>query len=200
MTYRKGDLPKIIILVVLIAATACFSIYIFRGAAPAPAKVPVAAKSAAATAAGEHLFAPREHSTSDLLLRAQAAPDPFKPYVTQDVVRARPVPAGPGEERTAAAPAPASRALPPIATEDSLRLVGIVSGSRPMAVLVASDGRYYARPGDLLPTGWRLARLTARTAELTKGKDRRTLTLTPARQKPSREIKPLSQEESAPPA
>jgi len=53
-----------------------------------------------------------------------------------------------------------------------LRLTGIISGTRPMAVLRQGDRRYFLRSGDALPGGWRIVQIEARGVTVAKGNER----------------------------
>ncbi len=178
MTYKKEDLPKVIILVVLIVATFWVSFHYILGANAPRASRPASRGSASAQAIGApgltaELFAPREHSSSELLARAHRAPDPFKPYVTAEVARPAPNPPRAASSRRRAEPV-----IPPeTADNPGLRLAGIVQGNTPMAVLIGEDRRMYVRTGETLPSGWRVLRVGTRTAELGKGRIRVTLDL-----------------------
>lgn len=107
-----------------------------------------------------------------LLVRAHAAPDPFRPYLSLMPARA-----------AALAKAAATRkitSVPPTAAEEvmtQLRLVGIISGVRPTAVLVGADGHHYVRQGDTVPGGWRVGQIDQRSVVLTKGTSRARLGL-----------------------
>lgn len=197
MTYKKEDLPKAILLVVLIIATFWLSFHFLLGpgASPARPKQLAAARTAPGTpapaAAGEELFAPREHSTSELLARAQSSPDPFRPAVVADVVHTAPEPRA---AAAAAPPRPKEKAPAPTALPQgpTLRLVGVISsGARPTAVLVGDDGRHYVQIGDSVSGGWRVLRLGPRSIELAKGQQHATLTLTREQAPTAKPVPPL---------
>jgi hypothetical protein len=180
VAYKKGDLWKALLLITMIAAAFWFSFRTLRnasGARPTPAPGSLAG---AIGPAGEQalvdpsieLFAPRERPTTQLLIRAHAAPDPFRPYLSLLPVQAAAL-------AKAAAAKKATPTVPSAAEEVAahLRLVGIISGVRPTAVLVGGDGHHYVRQGDTLPGGWRIAQVDQRGVILTKGSARARLGL-----------------------
>jgi len=177
-TYKSGDLWKVIGLVVLIAATFLISFRFLRTSGVRPAAPPRppqgAAQAATAPAApGREMFAQREPPPSELLTRARGADDPFKPYVTAASTT-------PSRSNAAAAAGPKSAGpLPPLRTpqEPEYRLVGLVTGSYPLAVIAGDGTRYFVRLGDSLPSGWRISKLDRRSLTLTKGSDSTTLTM-----------------------
>jgi len=180
VTFKKGDLWKALLLITLIGAAFWFSFRTLRSASgPRQASSPEAPAQVAGPAGKQvrvdpstELFAPRERPTTQLLIRAHSAPDPFRPYLSL-------LPA------TAAAVAKATAArkvtsVAPTAAEElaiQLRLVGIISGVRPTAVLVGADGHHYLRQGDIVPGGWRVAQIDQRGVLLTKGSARARLGL-----------------------
>jgi len=178
ITYKKSDLWKAAILIVLIVAALRFSFRtIMNAGGPRPS---VRARQQAenqpsgrgVASAGSEMFAPRDHGITQLIARARSVADPFRPYASMLPASAARTPA--------ATPAPQARpkAEPPKAeAQTQLRLVGLVSGARPTAVLVSADGHHYVRVGDALPGGWRLAEVSQRSVLLTKGKERARLQL-----------------------
>lgn len=184
MTYRKGDLWKAVVLLALIGGAFWFSFRTLMSAGRGSAgTAPAAASRTAATAdkaaqetpaAGTEMFAARERATGALLVRARTVPDPFRPYATVTVE----------PERAASAPPRASAAPPPVQVgEVKLRLVGIVVGTQPIAVLVGGEQgegttrRYFVRPGDTVADGWRVAEVRGQHVVLSKGRERATLSL-----------------------
>ncbi len=180
VSYKKSDLWKALLLIAMIAAAFWFSFRTLRNAGgPRQAPIPGAPTRTAGPAGQQarvdptsEMFAPRERPTSQLLVRAHAAPDPFRPYLSLMPARA-----------AALAKAAATRkitSVPPTAAEEvmtQLRLVGIISGVRPTAVLVGADGHHYVRQGDTVPGGWRVGQIDQRSVVLTKGTSRARLGL-----------------------
>jgi hypothetical protein len=178
ITHKKSDLWKAGILIALIVATFWFSFRTIMKAGSPPPTVNADQQAGSQPAgqaiisAGNEMFAPRDHAVTQLIARARSVADPFRPYASM-------LPA-PATNAPAVSPAPQSRprAAPPKAeTETRLRLVGLVSGVRPTAVLISDDGHHYARAGDSLPGGWRLAEVSQGSVVLTKGKERARLLL-----------------------
>jgi hypothetical protein len=181
VTYKKGDLWKAAILILVIGTVLWYSFRtVLRSARPegAPriatrAGTQPSGQQAAGTAS--EMFAPRAQGVGQLLVRAHAAPDPFRPYLSL-------LPATEAQAVAAAsAPPPrtdAGEQAPKIeAAVLQLRLVGVVWGARPTAALVGGDGHHFARVGDSLPGGWRLAQIDQRGVVLTKGRERASLQL-----------------------
>ena len=170
ITYKSGDLWKVIVLVVLIAATFFISFrFILTSVGRPPARPRAAATTPAAGAKvpGTEVFAQRAQPPSELLNRARTAPDPFQPYVTSANAvpeETLPPPAAAPTTPKAAGPLPPLRA--PRAEE--WRLVGVVTGTYPLAVISAGETRYFVRAGESLPTGWRVARLDRDAVTLTR--------------------------------
>jgi hypothetical protein len=182
ITYKSGDLWKVIVLVILIAATfsISFRFILTSGLRPhAPARAPqTTSETSEKSAPGPQLFAQRAQPTSELLGRARSSADPFRPYVTAASAESQPstAPASP--------PAPQSgRTLPPLraAAQAPLRLVGLVTGTYPLAVISGDDTRYFMRVGESLPSGWKLAKLDDSSVVLVKDGDRVTLSLSEER-------------------
>jgi hypothetical protein len=183
ITYRKSDLWKVFILVVLIAGTFWFSFRtIMKAGGPRPA--PARATQVGAVQPGgpsdvvagaSEMFASRERPTTQLLIRAHSAQDPFKPYLSFS-----PPQLAPAANRPASAAAPKAAPVRITAADElatQLRLVGIISGVRPTAVLVGADGHHYVQVGDSLPGGWRVGQIDQRGVALTKGANHARLAL-----------------------
>ena len=182
ITYKRGDLWKVLVLVILIAATfsLSFRFLLTPGLRPhTPVCAPQTAEQASdKPATGPQLFAQRGQPTSELLGRARASADPFRPYVM--AASASPHPSA----TPAASPAPQSGGtLPPVqaVAQSPLRLVGLVTGTYPLAVISGDDTRYFVRVGESLPSGWKLAKLDDSSALLVKDGDRLTLSLSEER-------------------
>lgn len=177
ITSKKGDLWKAVVLVALISAVVFASVRVVlsSGARPrARARSPQGTASAAAPASGREMFAQREHPTSELLTRSRKANDPFKGYVTAAAAAPSPPHTTSGDmSKPALAPPPLHLA----AGQPELRLVGLVSGDRPLAVIAGDGTRYFVRVGDSLPSGWRLSKLARCSVSLTRGSENTTLTL-----------------------
>lgn len=182
ITYKSGDLWKVIVLVILIAATfsISFRFILTSGLKPhGPARPPQTAnQTGSRPASGPELFAQRAQPTSELLSRARAAADPFRPYVTvaSSGSQASAVPAAPAAPKSGGV-------LPPLhsPSQAEFRLVGVISGSYPLAVIAAEGTRHFVRVGETLPSGWRVAALEPDSVLLTKGRDRLTLSLSEER-------------------
>jgi Tfp pilus assembly protein PilP len=172
--YKSGDLWKVIVLVILIAATfsLSFRFILTSGLKPhGPARPPQAASQTDPKSAGPELFVQRAQPTSELLGRARAAADPFRPYVTA-ASQSSAVPAAPAVPRSGGT-------LPPLRdpSQTEFRLVGVISGTYPLAVIAAEGSRHFVRVGETLPSGWRVAKLDDDSVLLAKGQDRITLSL-----------------------
>jgi len=176
ITFRKGDLWKAVVLVVLISAVVFASVRVVLSSGVKPrarARSPQGIAPTAAPASGREMFAPREHPTSELLTRSRKANDPFKSYVTASAAAPSPSHAATGGlSKPAFAPPPLR-----LAGQPDLRLVGLVSGVHPLAVIAGDGTRYFVRVGDSLPSGWRLSKLEYRSVSLTRGSENTTLTM-----------------------
>lgn len=181
VTYKKGDLWKALLLITMIAAAFWFSFRTLRNASGTrPAVPPVGAPQVPRSVGSQptrpdvssEMFAPRERPTTQLLMRAHAAPDPFRPYAST-------LPEATGAAVRSAAPkeTPSAPPTPSAETMTQLRLVGVISGAHPTAVLVGADGHHYVRQGDDVAGGWRVAQVEQRSVLLTKGGSRARLAL-----------------------
>jgi len=169
---RKGDLWKATALALAISAPVAFIVRTLIAASRPPAVAQRPSQRAggsgaeqaggrAGTARQERMFAQRPRTPTADVTRAQAAPDPFRPYLAF-----RPASdGGPGEASEEEA-----RAASLLASElGGLRLTGIISGtSQPLAALSDGRRRYYPRVGETLPGGWRLVSVGARSVTLAK--------------------------------
>ena len=181
VTYKKGDLWKALILIALIVAAFWFVFRTVMKANPRAqatalqqaAGQPGAQNGANTVNASTEMFAPRDRGVTQLLARARVAPDPFRPYASLlPPPPVKPTPTASPAQQKAQAERPQ-----PSEAETQLRLVGLLFGARPSAVLVGADGHHYVRVGDDLPGGWRLAQIDQRSVTLTKGGQRARLQL-----------------------
>lgn len=176
MSYRKGDVWKIALLLMFIVAAFWFSFHNImrargpRRPGPSASQAQAPARAQEQQLSGEEMFAPRQRATSERLARAHAAPDPFRPYVSL-------APGGSPEPADSPAPASADSSPAPAAPAAPFRLVGFVRGSHPLAVLVSEDDHHYVVRGDSLPDGWKVSAMDQRSVLLAKGSARVRLTM-----------------------
>ena len=204
MKLRKGDGPKAILLVVLIAATGWFIYHTLAqamappgGASPAtragtqatPGAAGQAAARAESAVAGQAMFAPRTSQVQVQagLQRVATTPDPFRPYLW-DQAPAPPRAAVQPPKGSPAPPLPGANPL--LAPPPEVRLVGIVLAENSLAVLQEGDTRMFVRAGQLLPDGWRVLAVTVRGVTLAQGKRRLDLRMTSKQEKALRPLSP----------
>ncbi len=176
LIYKSGDAWKIIGLMGLIIATFAYSFMVIRGndISAQGAKrlvLPQATQAEDETPASFELFATRTGKLPGLLTQARATPDPFRPAVLiapsrhTSVVSPPPLPGPPQSETTV------------LSGPSQLRLVGLITGNEPMAILEEGDAHHMLHIGQVVADNWRLTDIDSRSVILKKGAQQERLVL-----------------------